>query len=559
MLARRLRLWSGVVLFVFVALHLLNHALGLISLEAAEGGRLVFLAIWRNPLGTLVLYGSLLTHVGLVLWALYQRRHLRMPRWEVVRLLLGLAMPFLLIPHIFGTRILHDVFGVDDTYTHVVLGMWVLMPGSSVLQSVLLLMAWMHGCMGLHYWLKLKPWYPRALPLLRALAILWPTLALLGFVDIGRELAGLARDPGWLQRELANISHTGEEVAGGWGSIATGVFVLGVVAMLVARRARAALERRRGVVRLTYPDGRRVDITPGMTILEASRAAGIPHASLCGGRGRCSTCRSRVAPSEELPPPTPEEERVLRRVAAPPNVRLACQCRPTADLTVVPVLPAHATPADGFLQPTYRQGHEQEIAILFADLRSFTKFSEHRLPYDVVFMLNQYFASMGTAIERSGGHLDKFIGDGIMALFGVTSGPARGCRESLLAARAMAEALDELNRTLAHDLAEPLRIGIGIHAGHAIVGEMGHGRATTLTAIGDAVNTASRLESMNKEHGSQLIVSEDVAALAGLDLSGFPRQELEVRGRTTALAVRVVADARDLAAVLEDRARPAPA
>src|SRR5215212_1811695 len=114
-MARRLRLWSGLVLFVFVSTHLLNHTLGIISLDAAEAGRLVFLAVWRNPIGTVVLYGALISHVVLVLTALYQARHLRLPRWEVVRLALGLVMPLMLIPHILGTRILADVTDFRDT------------------------------------------------------------------------------------------------------------------------------------------------------------------------------------------------------------------------------------------------------------------------------------------------------------------------------------------------------------------------------------------------------------------------------------------------------------
>jgi adenylate cyclase len=286
-------------------------------------------------------------------------------------------------------------------------------------------------------------------------------------------------------------------------------------------------------------------------VLEASRSAGIPHASLCGGRGRCSTCRSRIgAGLELLPKPSADEARVLRRIDAPSNVRLACQLRPTADLEVFPLLPPTDGPPPNLFRPGRALGTEQEIAILFADLRSFTRFAENRLPYDVVFVLNQYFAAMGGAIERSGGHLDKFIGDGVMALFGLTNGPADGCRQALDGALAMARALDRLNGTLRSELKEPLRIGIGIHTGNVIVGEMGHGRVRSLTAVGDAVNTASRLETLNKEYGSQVVVSEEVATRAGVDLSGFPSFEIEVRGRTQPMAIRVVASALELESVL---------
>jgi adenylate cyclase len=550
-MTRRLRLWSGLVLFVYVGTHLMNHALGVISIEAAEAGRLVFLALWRNLLGTLLLYGALVTHIVLVLLALYRARHLRLPRWEMLRLGLGLAMPFMLIPHIFGTRILHEISGFHDTYAYVVVGMWVEHPTSAAVQALLLIIAWTHGCMGVRWWLQFKPWFPQYRAWLRAGALLLPTLALAGFAGVGRETARLSQVPGWMEQTFAGVTHAQEEMVLGWAGMWNGLFVVGVVLAFGGRYLRAWLVRRRGVVLLTYPGGRRVVATPGMTVLEASRSAGIPHASLCGGRGRCSTCRSRVGPaSARIPEPSPDEEKVLRRVGAPPNVRLACQLRPTTDLNIIPLLPPTIQSAEGVLRPSYSQASEQEVAILFADIRGYTKFSEHRLPYDVVFVMNEYFRAMGEAVEASGGHLDKFIGDGVMALFGVGTDAVRGCRQALNSTVAMARALDELNRVLAQDLPDPLRIGIGIHVGPVIVGEMGYGRARTLTAIGDAVNTASRLESSSKEFHAQLIVSEELASRAGVNLDRFERHEIEVRGRTTPMGIYVVPSALDLVPVL---------
>jgi adenylate cyclase len=253
---------------------------------------------------------------------------------------------------------------------------------------------------------------------------------------------------------------------------------------------------------------------------------------------------------EQLAPAGDQERKVLERVGAPPNVRLACQTRPRGDIAVVPILPPTATARDAQPRPGYLQGHEEEIAVLFADLRAFTQLAEHKLPYDLVFLLNRYFRAMGTAVEASGGQLDKFIGDGVMALFGVGGRPSEGCRRALAAARAMSESLSTLNESLSHDISEPLRIGIGIHAGPAIVGEMGHGRATSITAVGDTVNTASRLEALTKEYGCQLVFSETVAAHAGLDVAQLERHDIAIRGRVEPLAIHVVADARDLPAEL---------
>ncbi len=212
---------------------------------------------------------------------------------------------------------------------------------------------------------------------------------------------------------------------------------------------------------------------------------------------------------------------MLARIGATPGIRLACQVRPTHDLAVVPLLPASAGPAEGQVRINPGHGIEREVAVLFADLRAFTRMAEGRLPYDVVFVLNQYFKAMGGVIEQQGGRIDKFIGDGVMALFGLERGPEDACLQALSAARAMAAALARLNRRLEHDLREPLQIGIGLHVGPVILGHMGYGRAATLTAIGDTVNVASRLETLTKELEVELVVSSRLAEAAGVDLGAL--------------------------------------
>jgi adenylate cyclase len=299
------------------------------------------------------------------------------------------------------------------------------------------------------------------------------------------------------------------------------------------------LEWRRSV-RITYPTGRVVTAPRGFTILDASRFAGIPHASVCGGRGRCSTCRVRIMDGRhDLPAPSEGERRVLARVSAAPDVRLACQTRPVRDVTVEPLLAPSVTPTEAFATDV-RQGREQELAVLFADLRGFTRLAEHKLPYDVVFVLNRYFEAMGTAITRAGGVTNQFTGDGVMALFGIESGPATGSRQALAAARAMVEGVEALSAQLATDLGSPLRIGIGIHTGPAVVGRMGWGESFYLTAVGDTVHVAARLEQATKDYDAQLVVSVDVARHAALDLSRFPAHDLTVRNRAGQIAVRVI-------------------
>jgi adenylate cyclase len=194
----------------------------------------------------------------------------------------------------------------------------------------------------------------------------------------------------------------------------------------------------------------------------------------------------------------------------------------------------------------YHQGREMEIAVMFADLRGFTTASEHQLPYDTVFLLNRYFKEMGIAIQISGGIIDKFIGDGIMALFGLEDDIVRGTTNALRAAQEMSTRLRALNNELEHDLKEPLKIGIGIHTGVAIVGDMGWGTARSLTAIGDTVNTASRIEGLTKRFECELLVSADAARIIGAQFEGCKRREVAVRGRNTEIEVILIPEARDL-------------
>lgn len=547
-ITNRLRLASGLVLMAFVAGHLVNHALTLHSLEAVASGRVVFSAVWRSAPGTFLLYGALFTHITLVLFKLYQRRRLRMPVWEMGQIALGLAIPFWLVLHILGTRGAHEIFGVNDSYLLQFGWVW---PGNATGMTIMLLLVWAHGCVGLHFWLRIRSWYPRLRPYALTLALILPGLALAGFHLGGREVQAIVgHDPDWLAR-IAAEQHWPDDVVRAWivswENRLLGGFVLLLSAVVMARMIRDFRERAAGRVEIRYLDGSTASIEPGMTVLDGSRLAGIPHAAVCGGRGRCSTCRVRVGEgASQLPPPTVDELKVLKRIGATDRIRLACQLRPVQALEVAPLLPAMAGPSASHVQVDPGAGVEREMAVLFADLRAFTRIAEGRLPFDVVFILNQYFKAMGAAIEGSGGRVDKFIGDGIMALFGIDAEPDLACRQSLLAAKTMAYRLDELNRDIKADLPEPLRIGIGLHVGPVILGEMGYRRATSLTAIGDAVNVASRLEALTKEFGSQLVVSSRLASRAGVDLSAFESQDIDIRGRRRPLRVHVIPHAASL-------------
>jgi adenylate cyclase len=555
---RRLRLFSGVVMLAYVAMHLSNHAVGLVSLPAMEAVLVRVILIWSNPPAQVLLYSAFLVHYSLALWALWERRTLRLHPGELAQIVLGFAIPIMLAHHVAGTRISDDWFGTHDLYyTYLLWVYFVHAPERGVLQMLTLVVAWAHAMLGLHYWLRVRPWYARIQSAFLVVSVLVPVLSLLGAIETGRHVAALAADPAWSRAAFAQMRLPSPAAAQQLELIGTllGWFFAGsVAAALLARLLRRWWQRRRGLVRIGYPDGRYVDVVLGTSVLEASRLAGVPHAHVCGGRGRCSTCRVRVRGEiGSLDPPGETERRVLRRIAATSNVRLACQLRPRAAVEVTPLLPPFAHAVDGRRRVDFAQGSEREIAILFADIRGFTALSEGRLPYDVVFILNRYFAAVGRAVESAGGRVDKFLGDGVMALFGIESGAQAGCREALLAARTMSSRMVELNASLAGEIEQPLRIGIGIHVGPIIVGEMGYGAATAITAIGDAVNTASRLEELTKEYGVELVVSAEVAWRAGLDLAAAAHREIEIRGKRETLTVVTLASA---AALPADSAAP---
>jgi adenylate cyclase len=291
-----------------------------------------------------------------------------------------------------------------------------------------------------------------------------------------------------------------------------------------------------------------MSILPGATVLETLRANGIPHASVCGGRARCTTCRIRVASGlEALPEPAGLEASALGRIGAAAGVRLACQIRPTSDISVAPLLAADASAADGLVRGGM-EGSEREVTVVFIDLRGSTTLGEAKLPYDVLFVLNQFFTEMTRALVTTGGHYSNFTGDGLMALYGLDAPePALGAAQALRGAREMLARLDRLNAQLRTDLKEPLRIGIGIHIGEAIVGALGPPRSQIVTAIGDTVNTTARLESLTKDYDCTLILSRKAAQAAGLDLDEHSLHQAPVKGRTETVTFYALKSVPDVA------------
>ncbi len=545
---RKLRLGSGLLIAAYVVLHLANHALGLISIEAMERAREWMQAVWGTPVMLFLLYGSLVVHFGLALSVLYRRSTLRMPAWEAAQIVLGLLVVPLIAGHATGTRGSRELLGIDVDYPLVLGAIWT-DDFHLARQTVLLLVVWLHVVVGLHFWLRLRSWYARALPYLYAAALLLPVLSLLGFAESGLEIRRLILEEGAAETifaEVKAVDPAARELVASLDARIVLFFFLALGTTLIARWRRLRSQARGRRYRLHHANGRALEVPVGCSILEAVRRAGIPHASICGGRGRCTTCRVRIGRGlEALPEPSVLEGQALARIGADPSVRLACQTRPVGDLSVSPLIPAKASPAVVH-QPGGVSGREQEVVVMFIDLRDSTRFGEGRLPYDVVFILNQFFSEMWAALEATGGHYAQFSGDGLMALYGLESGVTAGSRQALRGAAEMARRLSNLNARLEGELAQPLRVGIGIHCGDAIVGTMGPPNSPNLSAVGDNVNVAARLESESKSLGCSLVVSTALAGSAGVDFSAHPLHEAELRGRGESVPVYAIDDPHEL-------------
>jgi adenylate cyclase len=549
----QVRLITALIVGLYVTMHLLNHSLGLISVNAQEAARPWVMMLWHSWVGQVLLYGSLATHMALGLYSMARRRHFRIPRWELIQLILGLAIPYFLLSHIVNTRGTRILTRIDIDYVYEIANLWVA-PANRYRQITLVLLVWVHFAVGLHFWLRIRAWYRKAYPTMLMFYVLVPLTALLGFAEVGMKMTTQARaDPKWMPAMVKKGVPADPQRAKvrstlrGW----VGYSWLGVVGVVFAAAQMRNLFERGRRFTVTYSSRKSVRAPVGMTLLEVSRLCGMPHTSVCGGRARCTTCRVRVTEcAGALPDPNTAESRALARIGSPPGLRLACQTRPRADVSIEPLIKSIGAGLSFVHRNTEVEfGQERHVTVLFLDVRGSATLAERRLPYDVVFLFNQLFGEMGAAVDSAGGHYSNYTGDGLMAIFGLQVFGQSSARAALQCAAGMLERLERFNRTLAQGFEAPIGLGIGVHTGLAIVGRMGPPRSPLLTALGDTVNTASRLQELSKDLGAPVIVSADSLGAAGVRVK-VPLREVQVRGRHTMLRVACL-DGHNLKRVLE--------
>lgn len=353
---RSLRLISGLVLFAFVVMHLINHAFGLASIETMEQARKVLLLPWANVAGGFAIFLSLAIHSSLGLYSVYRRPHLNTSAFDVFQLALALLIPLLLVPHVV-TMLIQPLFMPERmSYSHVLETYWITDPWMGLRMVAGIVAVWIHGCMGLFVWMQVQRWWPKVAAIVYPLIVIIPVLALLGFAEGGKEVIAEKSSDGYGVTASDSYYDTHEqEIKADYGAAVdygtvedaaedaeqkeivamfkrtvdkTMLVVLAMFALtFFARWLR--LRGRDNQVQVRYRNGHKVSGPLGSSLLDISRLNDVVHGSLCGGKGRCGTCQVRVISGGEFLPEKNEIELdLLSRLNAPSDVRLACQTTP---------------------------------------------------------------------------------------------------------------------------------------------------------------------------------------------------------------------------------------
>ena len=530
---RDARLWSGMILMLFLVMHLMNHALGIFGIDTMETVQDWRMTVWRSLPGQIALYGAAAVHIVLTLKRVVSRRTLRMPRDEALQIVLGLVIPVLLVSHVASTRIVASMFDVDESYGVVMPRIWV---SGALWQTALVIVSWLHGCIGLHHAFRWRLWYARWKDAGTLIALLVPMLALSGFVAGSREvLRERGMPPGPVAEQQAVVMQT--------LSIFHAVFAGVMAALVITVLVRLWMRRRNGVFSVRYTGHGKVDAQRGLSILEVSRLNNIPHPARCGGRARCSTCRVLVtAGADKLPAPARAEARLLARIAAPSHVRLACQLRPRSDVGVQILLPFLATKRPGVGEDAFSWGTQQRVTVLFVDMRAFNAIAGKQFPHDLVILLNRFLGEMTQAVHAHGGQVSAYLTDGLMALFGLDQPKDSGARAGIAAALAMLQTARALDDEFGLALSIPLRIGIGLHTGDAVIGRFGDpDTGLTVSALGETVTIASALEAATKSVLADCLVSDEALKASGMSPVVASQRDISVPGRDTPIIAHALA------------------
>ena len=252
---------------------------------------------------------------------------------------------------------------------------------------------------------------------------------------------------------------------------------------------------------------------PDATLLQISMDNKIPHLHECGGSGRCTTCRVRVIDgARNLTSRTLIEKQTASFRNWDPTVRLACQTYPKGDVRLQRLVWTSGEINKLQLETVpLGSAEERSIAFLFCDLRNFTTMASQNLAFDVAHLLNRFYTALGDPILMNNGVIYQYVGDEIVGIFGTAGGTKeKNCTDAVRAALGMQYAAHRLNNIDGADFDTKLKIGIGINYGRAFIGHLGHPKHRQFAVVGDPVNIASRIQSLTKETGCNILASQTV-------------------------------------------------
>ena len=286
-----------------------------------------------------------------------------------------------------------------------------------------------------------------------------------------------------------------------------------------------------------WPDQIEIPFGDRANLLEVAVAAGVAIPHLCGGRARCSTCRVRIIEgAAALAGRTEPETAMAAKLDFPDEIRLACQTEATGSvrlwrlvLDTIDIEMASQLGEGHYVGPVGRE--VETAAVMFTDVAGFTTMAEMLPAYDVVHILNRFFSRVGEAVAVHGGRIDNYMGDGVLAVFGI-DGAQNPALSAIKAGLLVLEVADDMHEYVHLIYGQAFRVRVGIGLGEVIFGLMGSESSARETVIGDVVNVASRLEAANKEAGTSMLVTEDIYARTVQLVDYGRRFELEVRGKS---------------------------
>jgi adenylate cyclase len=269
--------------------------------------------------------------------------------------------------------------------------------------------------------------------------------------------------------------------------------------------------------RVEFIGDRSINVNEGESILNASLAAGIPHYHACGGNGKCSTCRVLIKEGMQHLTPYTEKEKLLRaKMRIPENVRLACQTFVTGSPVLLHRIIRDETDIKLYIKEDTKSdlqniGEERDLALFFLDIRNFTLFMEESMPFDVIHVIRRLFTMFRTCIDENQGRIIETSGDGFYAVFGMGSTIETAVNNAYNAGRLILTELEKFNfNYLIKYFNHEFRVGIGLHVGKVIIGNIGIGVNNNLTVMGMPVNIASRIQAATKELNNDFLISKSI-------------------------------------------------